>query len=106
MAAVITTSNCFVAVAWMAAGTDCGKNSTSITYQHQADTAEVTRWFMMPEGKEYRAFRVIRYKTGKPETLEPVPLVTEYLAADSTIIAYKLMSLKAGYTYEITWFYK
>ena len=38
--------------------------------------------------------------------MEPVKVVTEYLAEDSTILAYKLLSVKAGYTYEVTWFYK
>lgn len=33
-------------------------------------------------------------------------LVTQYLAEDSTILAYKLMSVEAGYTYEVTWSYK
>ena len=33
-------------------------------------------------------------------------MVTEYLADDYTILAYKLMSCKAGYTYEVIWYYK
>ena len=32
-------------------------------------------------------------------------MVTQYLSEDSTILAFKLLSLKAGYTYEITWYY-
>ena len=60
----------------------------------------------MPEGKEYRTFQLIRYKTGKPETTENVKVTTEYLAEDHTILAFKLLSLKAGYTYEVTWFYR
>jgi len=35
-----------------------------------------------------------------------VRIVTEYLAEDYTILAYKLLSVKAGYTYEVTWYYK
>ena len=49
---------------------------------------------------------MIRYETGKPEATENVKLVTEYLADDSTILAFKLLALKPGYTYEITWFYR
>ncbi len=80
--------------------------STSVAFNMQVDTAEVTRWILMPKGKEYRKFRILRYETGKPSKVEAVPLVTEYLADDYTIIAYKLMSVKAGYTYEVTWYYK
>ena len=60
----------------------------------------------MPQGKEYRNFRILRYETGKPEKVELVKVVTEYLADDFTILAYKLLSVKGGSTYEVTWFYK
>jgi len=66
----------------------------------------VTRWILIPKGREYRSFRVARYKTEEPDKLEPVRIVTEYLAEDYTILAYKLLSVKAGYTYEVTWYYK
>jgi hypothetical protein len=83
-----------------------GTGSTSISFQTQVDTAEVTRWFLLPRGKEYRSFRILRWETGKPEKVEPVKVVNEFLADDSTILAYKLLSVKAGYTHEVTWFYK
>jgi len=35
-----------------------------------------------------------------------VKIVSEYLADDYTILAFKLLSLKAGYTYELTWLYR
>ena len=60
----------------------------------------------MPKGKEYRNFRVTRYETGKPDKVEAVRLVTEYLADDYSIIAFKLLALKPRYTYEVSWAYK
>ena len=33
-------------------------------------------------------------------------VVTEYLAEDSTILAFKLLSLDPGWTYEVGWVYK
>jgi hypothetical protein len=83
-----------------------GDRSTSVAIHMQADAAEVTRWFLMPQGKEYKRFQILRYQTGKPETVEEVKVVTEYLADDYTILAFKLMSTKAGYTYEVIWYYK
>jgi hypothetical protein len=83
-----------------------GANSTSISYEIQADTAEETRWFLLPRGKEYRNFRILHWPTGQPEKVEPVKMVNEFMAEDSTILAYKLLSVKAGYTHEVTWFYK
>jgi hypothetical protein len=32
--------------------------------------------------------------------------VTRFLAEDFTILAFKLLALRAGYTYELTWFYR
>jgi hypothetical protein len=80
--------------------------STTITFRTQADTAEVTRWFLLPRGKEYKSFRILRWETGKPETVDSVQVVNKYLADDSTILAYKLLSEKAGYTHEVTLYYK
>jgi hypothetical protein len=66
----------------------------------------MTRWILLPKGRDYRSFRIVRYKTGKPETVEPVKIVSEYLANDYTILAYELLSVDPGYTHEVTWYYK
>jgi hypothetical protein len=83
-----------------------GVGSTTLVFEIEVETVELTRWLLMPQGKEYRAFQLIRYPTGKPEATENVKLVTEYLAEDYTILAFKLLALKPGYTYELTWFYR
>ena len=80
--------------------------STTLDFDIEAETSELTRWLLLPEGKQYRNFHLIRYERGKPETAEDVSVVTEYLADDYTILAFKLLSLKAGYTYELTWYYQ
>jgi predicted acylesterase/phospholipase RssA len=82
-----------------------GVGATTLTFDVEADTIELTRWLLLPQAKQYRTFQLIRYQMGKPETSESVKVVTEYLADDSTILAFKLLSLKAGYTYEVTWSY-
>jgi predicted acylesterase/phospholipase RssA len=83
-----------------------GPSDTTMVFPIRADTAELTAWILMPEGREYQSFRIIRYPTAKPEKVEPVELVTEYLPEDFTIIAFKLLSLKAGSTYEVSWIYR
>jgi hypothetical protein len=72
----------------------------------QVETAELTMWALMPRGKEYRSFRIVRYLTSKQADAEKVRIVTEYLADDFTILAFKLLALKPGYTYEVSWVYK
>jgi hypothetical protein len=83
-----------------------GDDSTALSFPVQAETAELTTWILMPEGREYGGFRIIRYQTGKPDEVEAVKVVTEYLAEDFTILAFKLVSLKPGYTYEVSWAYR
>ena len=63
-------------------------------------------WILMPKGKEYENFRLVRYETGKPDKAEAVRIVTEYLAEDYSIIAFKLLGLKRGYTYDLSWSYR
>ena len=83
-----------------------GAGSTGMAFDVEAETAELTRWLLLPEGKEYQSFNLIRYPIGKPEAAENVKLVTKYLADDFSILAFKLLALKAGYTYELTWLYR
>jgi predicted acylesterase/phospholipase RssA len=78
---------------------------TTVPLNIRADTAELTVWILMPKGKEYSNYRVIRHEGGY-KNVEGVNVVTEYLAEDLTILAFKLLSLNAGYTYEVSWTYK
>lgn len=83
-----------------------GERSTTLSFQVQTESAEVTRWLLLPRAHEYRSFTMVRYKTGMPDTVEPVKVVTRYLAEDSSILAYKLLSVDGGDTYEVAWYYK
>src|SRR5262245_56832456 len=60
----------------------------------------------MPQGQEYASFHAIRFEKGKRYKVERVMIVTEYLATDYTILAFKLLSLDADYDYEVVWTYK
>lgn len=83
-----------------------GIGSTTLSFEVEAETVELTRWLLLPKGREYRSFQMIRYKTGKPETTESAKVVTQFVAEDYTILAFKLLALKPGYTYDITWFHR
>jgi hypothetical protein len=77
-----------------------------VAFSPEADSPEVTRWFLLPRGREYRSYQIVRYKTGEPKTAEVVKGLTDYMADDASVIAFKLASVKAGYTFEVTWIYK
>ena len=81
-------------------------SSATLRFEPEAETAELTRWILMPEGREYKSHRLVRYETGKPETMELFKFASEYLAKNYKILAFKLLALKPGYTYELTWYYR
>jgi hypothetical protein len=83
-----------------------GERSSSFSWAPEAEVGELTVWILMPEHQEYKEFRILRHKTDEPEKLEQFKPVTEYLADDYSILAFKLVGLKHGYTYELTWYYK
>src|SRR5262249_8822445 len=72
------------------------EGGTSVEFKLEADTAEVDRWIFMPAGKEYVSFRVFQFEIGKPETIEQITPVTEFLAQNYTVIGYKLLLLKGN----------
>jgi predicted acylesterase/phospholipase RssA len=83
-----------------------GENSTTVTFRSEVDAPEVTRWFLLPRGREYRSYQILRHETGKPGPAEVVKGLTDYMVDDLSIIAFKMASVKAGYTVEVTWIYK
>jgi predicted acylesterase/phospholipase RssA len=82
------------------------ENSTILPLQIRAPTAELTLWIMLPVGEEYRSWRLIRYRPETPQQVERVKVVTEFLAEDYTILAFKLLAPKPEYVYEVQWYLK
>jgi len=76
-----------------------------IPFTVPAETAELTMWILMPRGKQYRDFRILRRPTGTPDRVVVQP-ASRYLAEDSTILAFRMLSVKPGYGFEVQWFYK
>src|SRR5262249_8759810 len=82
------------------------ENGTTLSFLVRAPRAELPLWVMLPTGKRHSGRGIVRYPDGKPQDVETVRVVTEYRATDYTILAFKLLSLKAHYQYEVQWFYK
>ena len=83
-----------------------GNGAATLSFEVEVETVELTRWLLLPQGRRFGDYRLVRYKTGKPETAEDVYIVTQYLARDRSILAFKLLALQPGYTYDLTWFYR
>jgi hypothetical protein len=84
---------------------DNGRSAT-LTFEPLGKTAEMTRWILMPEGREYNRHRLVRYLKSKPQEIEEFKFATEYFVKNSTILAFKLLALDPGYVYELTWYYE
>lgn len=84
-------------------GTDL---STGMSFGIEAETAELTQWVLMPKGRDYKNCRYVFYKKDQPDTAQDGRFFTEYLAKDSSILAFKLLSLDPGYEHEIYWNYQ
>jgi predicted acylesterase/phospholipase RssA len=82
------------------------ETSTTVTFRTDVDALELTRWFLLPQGEQYKSYQILRYETGKPETTVLVKEFTDYMVDDASIIAFKLALVKAGHTYEVTWSHK
>ncbi|HEY4733667.1 MAG TPA: patatin-like phospholipase family protein [Gemmatimonadaceae bacterium] len=83
-----------------------GSGTATLAFDVEVETVELTRWLLLPTAKQFRDYRLIRYETGKPESAEDVSVVTRYLSKDYSVLAFKMLALKPGYTYELTWFYR
>jgi hypothetical protein len=45
-----------------------GIKSTTMPFEVEAETIELTRWLLMPEGGQYESFELIRYETASPSS--------------------------------------
>jgi predicted acylesterase/phospholipase RssA len=82
------------------------ENGTALPLAIRTSTAELTLWIMMPMDREYKGWGIVRYPKTKPENVERVKPVTEYLADNYSILAFKLLSVKPDFVYEVQWLYK
>ena len=81
-------------------------SATRMNFNIEAETAELSQWVLMPREREHGSFRYIRFKKGQPDTAEEKHFVTQYVARDHSMLAFKLLSLDPGYEHEISWQYK
>jgi hypothetical protein len=88
-------------------GLNLGREMTGghISFNVINDTNEFTMWILMPSGQTYSSWTMTRRPMDSPETPEVVRPVEEYRANDHTIIGFQLLSVPAGYTYEVSWTY-
>ena len=78
----------------------------SVSFSVDSETALLTGWVVLPEGKQYEDFNLLRYPIGNetgPERVIPANLVN---SMNGQILAFSLLSLKPGFRYECRWSYR
>ena len=81
-----------------------GMNSTRMAVDFPEQISQVEFWILLP--REYRDWRIVRLMNDKdaaPQTIKPA---SEFQEIDYRILAFKLLSVKPWFTYEISWNYK
>src|SRR5436305_10147130 len=115
----LTCASWCVGVSWMKNSLPCSGASGSFvtvirrTYCTMDDRAALSMWILMPQGKPYASWLVIRRSDSRGRTDDPkradVEVVTpieQFISNDSSIIGFELVGVKGGYTYDIYWTYK
>lgn len=80
-----------------------GMNSTRMAVDFPEQISQVEFWILMP--REYRNWRIVRLMKDKAESPQAIKPASEYLG-EGQILAFKLLSVKPWFTYEISWNYQ
>lgn len=82
------------------------KSTSRMAFAIEAETSELLQWVLLPEGRAYKKYRYLYYEHDRPETAKERVFTTQYLSKDSTVLAFKILSLDPGYDHEILWEYQ
>src|SRR5262249_50944860 len=69
------------------------------TFCVDAETGLLSCWLLLPDGRQYQSFDLLRYPTGNATAPEPVVTANVLNAADGQILAFTLLGVKPGFNY-------
>jgi hypothetical protein len=78
----------------------------SVSFTVDAETALLNGWLLLPEGKQYQSFDLLRYPSGDATAPELVAPANHFSSLDGQLLSFSLLSLKPGFTYECRWAYR
>lgn len=78
----------------------------STPFYVDAETGVLSYWLLLPEGKPYQNFELIRSPTGTALSPELIKPASHLQTPDGQILAFSLLSLKPGFIYECRWTYR
>jgi hypothetical protein len=75
----------------------------SATFYVDDETGLLSCWLLLPEGKQYQNFALLRYEDGKERVPERVIPAYEFDTLEGRVLAFALLNVKPGFTYEARW---
>lgn len=75
----------------------------SATFYVDDETGLLSCWLLLPEGKQYQNFELLRYQSGKEGEPERVTPAYHFDTLDGQVLAFALLNVKPGFTYEARW---
>ena len=75
----------------------------SATFYVDDETGLLSCWLLLPEGKQYHNFELLRYQNGKERVPERVTPAYHFDTLDGRVLAFALLNVKPGFTYEARW---
>ena len=75
----------------------------SATFYVDDETGILSCWLLLPEGKQYHNFELLRYQNGKESVPERVTPAYQFDTLEGRVLAFALLNVKPGFTYEARW---
>jgi len=67
------------------------------------ETGLLSCWLLLPEGKQYQNFDLLRYQTSKAKVPERVIPAYQFDTLDGRVLSFSLLNVKPGFLYEARW---
>lgn len=75
----------------------------SATFYVDDETGILSCWLLLPEGRQYHNFELLRYQNVKQSVPERVTPAYQFDTLEGRVLAFALLNVKPGFTYEARW---
>ena len=75
----------------------------SATFYVDDETGLLSCWLLLPEGKQYQNFDLLRYQNQNERVPERVTPAYNFDTLEGRVLAFALLNVKPGFTYEARW---
>ncbi len=75
----------------------------SASFYVDDETGLVSCWLLLPEGRQYQNFELLRFQNGKEKVPERVTPAYNFDTLEGRVLAFGLLNVEPGFTYEARW---